>query len=132
MPEYFVDYTKITAKVKTPVLVINGTKDVAIGKDHPTDFKFSNMKIKDIDGSHVLYFEKHTTLMKEIKNFITYFIIYSELFVFNKYLFPPFPHTSKIPKIDFEEFIEISTKSKNLETEGVPSKPITWGGMFCI
>lgn len=46
MPEYFMDYTRISDKIITPVLVINGTKDVGIGKDHPKDFKFSNMKIK--------------------------------------------------------------------------------------
>lgn len=70
MPEYLVDYTKITAKIKTPVLVINGTKDVAIGKDHPKDFQFPNMKIKNIEGSHVLYYEKNNKLIRKIKNFI--------------------------------------------------------------
>ena len=70
MPEYFVDYTKITANIKTPVLVINGTKDVAIGKDHPKDFKFPNMKIKNIEGSHMLYYEKNINLITEIKKFI--------------------------------------------------------------
>lgn len=59
MPIYWGDFTKETAKVKVPVLVITGTKDNNIGPEHYKLFRFPNQQVKVIEGGHILYYEKN-------------------------------------------------------------------------
>lgn len=69
-PEYLEDHTPLTRGIKVPVLVINGTKDHAIGKDHPKSFQFPNMKIVDIPGSHLLYYEQNSVFTEAVRSFV--------------------------------------------------------------
>ncbi|MXO07305.1 alpha/beta fold hydrolase [Flavobacterium sp. HBTb2-11-1] len=69
-PSYFSDFTKETATIKVPTLVISGTKDNNIGPDHYRLFKFPNQEVKIIDGGHILYYEQN----KEFKNTVQKFV----------------------------------------------------------
>ncbi|MEN2486523.1 alpha/beta hydrolase [Flavobacterium sp. B11] len=68
-PLYFSDFTKETASIKVPTLIISGTKDNNIGPEHYRLFKFPNQEIKIINGGHILYYEQN----KEFKNTIQTF-----------------------------------------------------------
>lgn len=69
-PVYFSDFTKETALIKVPTLIITGTKDNNIGPEHYKSFLFPNQEVKIIDGGHILYFEKN----KEFKNTVQTFV----------------------------------------------------------
>ncbi|KAF2515487.1 alpha/beta hydrolase [Flavobacterium zhairuonense] len=69
-PLYFSDFTKETASIKVPTLIISGTKDNNIGPNHYRLFKFPNQEIKIINGGHILYYEQN----KEFKNTIEKFV----------------------------------------------------------
>ena len=68
--DYQKDYTKITNQIKVPVLVISGTKDHAIGEEHFKSFNFPNETIKEINGGHILYYEKNKEFINAIFEFI--------------------------------------------------------------
>ncbi|KIA83741.1 hypothetical protein OA84_09725 [Kaistella solincola] len=70
MNEYFEDFTKLTADVKVPVLVVTGTEDHAVGPDHYKLFKFPNQKIAKIKGGHLLYFENNPEFLHSVFGFI--------------------------------------------------------------
>ncbi|WP_294964600.1 alpha/beta hydrolase [uncultured Flavobacterium sp.] len=69
-PIYFSDFTKETASIKVPTLIISGTKDNNIGPEHYRLFKFPNQEVKIINGGHILYYEQN----KEFKNTIQKFV----------------------------------------------------------
>jgi len=69
-PLYFSDFTKETAFIKVPTLVISGTKDNNIGPEHYKLFKFPNQEVKIINGGHILYYEQN----KEFKNAVEGFV----------------------------------------------------------
>lgn len=69
-PLYFNDFTKETASIKVPTLIISGTKDNNIGPEHYRLFKFPNQEVKIINGGHILYYEQN----KEFKNTIQKFV----------------------------------------------------------
>ncbi len=69
-PLYFNDFTKETASIKVPTLIITGTKDNNIGPEHYRLFKFPNQEVKIIEGGHILYYEQN----KEFKNTIQKFV----------------------------------------------------------
>ncbi|WP_433779607.1 alpha/beta fold hydrolase [Flavobacterium anhuiense] len=69
-PLYFNDFTKGTASIKVPTLIISGTKDNNIGPEHYRLFKFPNQEVKIINGGHILYYEQN----KEFKNTIQKFV----------------------------------------------------------
>ena len=68
--EYHKDFSEDSPFIKTPSLVITGTKDFAIGVDHYKKFKFPNMEVKSIEGGHLLYYEKN----KELKDALVAFV----------------------------------------------------------
>ena len=68
--DYQKDYAKITYQIKVPVLIISGTKDHAIGEEHFKSFNFPNATLKEINGGHILYYEKN----KEFSNAVFEFI----------------------------------------------------------
>lgn len=67
--EYIENHTLITNTISTPVLVIAGRKDYAIGVEHYKDFKFSNMTLQLLDGGHLLYYEKNEAFKKAVIDF---------------------------------------------------------------
>ncbi len=69
-PEYFKDYTPLTAGIDVPVLVINGTEDHAIGSTHYKLFKFPNQKIIQIRGGHLLYYEHNKEFDAAVHTFV--------------------------------------------------------------
>lgn len=71
--DYQNDYTKITNQIKAPVLVISGTKDHAIGEEHFKSFHFPNETIKEINGGHILYYEKNKEFINAVFNFVNMF-----------------------------------------------------------
>jgi len=70
IPDYLMDFTTATAKVKVPVLVITGTADHNIGPDHYKLFRFPDQQVKIITGGHVLYYEKNDEFAKTVFSFI--------------------------------------------------------------
>jgi proline iminopeptidase len=68
--EYSKDFTKVTKKIKLPVLIITGKKDYAIGVDHYKQFQFPNQKVARIDGGHILYYEQNKMFTEAIFYFI--------------------------------------------------------------
>ncbi|SFI59049.1 proline iminopeptidase [Kaistella treverensis] len=70
MNEYFGDFTKLTADIDIPVLVITGTEDHAVGPDHYKLFRFPNHKIAKIKGGHLLYFENNPEFLHSVFGFI--------------------------------------------------------------
>lgn len=68
--EYYGDFTKLTPDIKIPVLVISGKKDWAVGPEHYKLFKFPNQTVSEIDGGHLIYFEKNDEFRKQVFKFI--------------------------------------------------------------
>ena len=69
IPEYFADFTKETAGLNKPVLVIGGTADHNIGPDHYKLFHFPQQQTKIITGGHVLYYEKNKAFTEAVFGF---------------------------------------------------------------
>ncbi|HEK21008.1 MULTISPECIES: alpha/beta hydrolase [unclassified Mucilaginibacter] len=69
-PEYFKDYNKLSPDINVPVLIINGTNDHAVGTNTYKLMKFPNQKVVQIDGGHLLYYEKNKAFVDAVKNFI--------------------------------------------------------------
>jgi proline iminopeptidase len=70
IPDYLRDFTKATANVNVPVLVITGTADHNIGPDHYKLFRFPNQQVKIIKGGHVLYYENNDAFANAVFGFI--------------------------------------------------------------
>lgn len=68
--EYFNDFYPCTEDIDVPVLVIAGKLDYAIGPQHHRNFKFPNMCVKEIQGSHALYMEHTDEMAKVIREFL--------------------------------------------------------------
>ncbi|KAA2245455.1 alpha/beta hydrolase [Chitinophaga agrisoli] len=66
---YLQDFTRETAALQTPVLVIGGTVDHNIGPEHYKLFKFPHQQVKIIPGGHVLYYEKNKEFTAAVWNF---------------------------------------------------------------
>jgi proline iminopeptidase len=71
-PEYFKNYTTLTAAIRVPVLIITGTKDHAIGINHYHLFKFPHQTIVKINGGHLLYAEQNEAFVKAVNQFIDF------------------------------------------------------------
>ena len=67
--DYFSSFYHLTKEITTPVLVIAGEEDYAIGCDHYKKFMFPNAKIEIIKGKHVLYVENREKFIKTINEF---------------------------------------------------------------
>lgn len=68
-PEYFKDYYPLTATIKAPALIINGTKDHAVGPDHYKLYKFPNQQVVQINGGHMLYYENNKAFTDAVWRF---------------------------------------------------------------
>lgn len=69
-PLYFSDFTRETASIKVPTLVISGTKDNNIGPEHYRLFKFPNQEVKIINGGHILYYEQNKAFKNAVEAFV--------------------------------------------------------------
>lgn len=69
-PEYLVSFGAKTAQIPQKVLVISGTKDYAIGVDHPHLMRFPNKEVVYINGSHGLYAEHTQELYAVVRRFL--------------------------------------------------------------
>ncbi len=69
-PEYYIDYAPMTKNIKTPVLIITGKNDKAIGTQHYKTFQFPNQKVVSINGGHLLYYEKNDEFLKAVNGFV--------------------------------------------------------------
>jgi proline iminopeptidase len=69
-PEYYVDYAPMTKIIKTPVLIITGKNDKAVGTQHHKTFQFPNQKVVPIDGGHLLYYERNREFVDAVFDFV--------------------------------------------------------------
>jgi proline iminopeptidase len=65
------DFTPRTAGITTPVLVITGDRDHAIGPDHARRFAFPRQTVRRIDGSHLLYYENSDAFVAVVRDWLT-------------------------------------------------------------
>ena len=69
-PEYYADYAPLTETIKTPVLIITGKYDKAVGTRHYKTFQFPNRKVISIDGGHLLYYERNREFVSAVLDFV--------------------------------------------------------------
>jgi len=69
-PEYYADYSPMTKTIKTPVLIITGKHDKAVGTQHYKTFQFPNQKVVSIDGGHLLYYERNREFVGAVFDFV--------------------------------------------------------------
>ncbi|MBD5799962.1 hypothetical protein COM13_29325 [Bacillus pseudomycoides] len=69
-PEFFQDYTRITAEISVPTLVISGKYDDAVGPDHYKKFNFPNMSVAILEDKHHPYLENKEEFRRAIQEFI--------------------------------------------------------------
>ncbi|ASW76245.1 hypothetical protein IQ37_16790 [Chryseobacterium piperi] len=68
--EYYMDYTPLTREIKVPTLIITGKRDKAVGTRHYESFRFINKKIVQINGGHLLYYEKNPEFIHSVWDFV--------------------------------------------------------------
>jgi proline iminopeptidase len=56
--------------VQTPVLVITGDRDHAVGPNHFKLFRFPHQTVQHIDGSHLLYYENSDAFVSAVSAWI--------------------------------------------------------------
>lgn len=69
-PAYFKNYALLTKEIKTPALIIAGKDDHAVGPDYYKNYKFQNQKVVQLDGSHMLYYEKNEEFTAAVCAFV--------------------------------------------------------------
>ena len=69
-PEYLADFSPKTSQINMPVLIISGTRDYAIGLDHPAIMHFPKMELKHVQGGHALYLEHNKELFEAVAPFL--------------------------------------------------------------
>jgi proline iminopeptidase len=68
--EYFQDFTRMTANLSMPVLVITGEYDDAVGPSHYRSFHFIHSKVTVLKSSHHPYLENPFEFKDAILNFV--------------------------------------------------------------
>lgn len=68
--EYFSNFFSLTEKINTPVLIIAGAEDYAVGPEHYKSFNFPTKTVKLINGKHMLYLENWLQVRNSIEGFI--------------------------------------------------------------
>lgn len=68
--EYFSNFFSLTEKINTPVLIIAGSEDYAVGPEHYKSFNFPNKTVELINGKHMLYLENWLQVRNSIEGFI--------------------------------------------------------------
>lgn len=69
-PEYFRDYTPLTAEVRAPALVIAGTHDQAIGPETHRSFRFPRQEVVELEAGHLLYWERTADFAAAVRDFL--------------------------------------------------------------
>ena len=70
IPEYLNSFSAKSKLIKKPVLIISGTKDYAVGPDHPKLMQFPNQQLIHINGAHALYAEHTNELYQKVVPFL--------------------------------------------------------------
>ena len=70
VPDYWEDFTPLSAKIKCPVLVMRGEKDYAIGVDHYKSFRFPNQATVHYIGGHAPFQEEPQWFAEKILGFV--------------------------------------------------------------
>ena len=60
----------MTKTIRTPVLIITGKHDKAVGTQHYKTFQFPNQKVVSIDGGHLLYYERNREFVDAVFDFV--------------------------------------------------------------
>lgn len=68
--EYFQDFSKLTAGITHPVLIVTGEHDHAVGPDHHRKFNFSDKQVCVLDNGHHPYIENPLVLKTCITKFV--------------------------------------------------------------
>lgn len=68
--DYLKNYSTITSRINSPVLIITGMKDHAIGEEHFRSFDFPNQTIEEINGGHILYYEMNKEFINAIFKYV--------------------------------------------------------------
>lgn len=68
--EYFQDYVTATADIHTPVLVIAGNQDHAVGPNHHESFRFPHAEVKVLDSGHHPYIENPLEFAEVVLEFV--------------------------------------------------------------
>ncbi|MCL1635960.1 alpha/beta fold hydrolase [Luteimonas sp. SX5] len=69
-PEYWIDYAPVSARIRSPVLVITSSKDYAVGPDEYKRFRFAHQKTVTLDGGHISYYENNAEFVAAIREFM--------------------------------------------------------------
>ncbi|MEI6948359.1 alpha/beta hydrolase [Paraflavisolibacter sp. H34] len=69
-PEYLQSHSLQTESINIPVLIISGTRDYAIGPDHPRLMLFPHRQVTYIPGGHALYLEHNKELYDAVRPFL--------------------------------------------------------------
>ena len=70
VPEYSTDLSAATSRITTPVLVMTGKQDYAIGVDHYKTFQFPNQKVVHYIGGHAPFQEEPQWFSEKVIEFI--------------------------------------------------------------
>ena len=70
-PEYWNDFSSLTADIKCPVLVMTGDKDYAIGPKHYQSFHFPNQTVIHYIGGHAPFQEEPQWFAEKIIGFVS-------------------------------------------------------------
>ncbi|BCT93175.1 proline iminopeptidase [Lysobacter helvus] len=68
--EYYRDHALLSQEVRTPTLIIAGTRDHAVGPEEHMRFRFSCAQVQQIDGGHLLYFEASRLFQGAVQSFL--------------------------------------------------------------
>jgi proline iminopeptidase len=69
VPEYWNDFTSLTASIKCPVLVVTGDNDYAIGPNHYQSFHFPAQNVVHYIGGHASFQEEPQWFAEKVVDF---------------------------------------------------------------
>jgi proline iminopeptidase len=70
LKDYWIDYTPFTKDIRSPVLVITGTEDYAVGPESYKSWQFKNMKIALYNGAHFSFLEEPAWFADTVLQFL--------------------------------------------------------------
>ena len=68
--EYFADFSKLTAEIAKPSLILAGKQDYATGPHHHESFQFPNQEIQVLNGAHHPYIENRDEFRRAVSSFV--------------------------------------------------------------
>ena len=69
-PEYFADFSLLTADITNPTLILAGKQDYAVGPHHHESFQFPYQEIEVLNGAHHPFIENREEFREAITSFI--------------------------------------------------------------